>query len=74
MELQKTNFPGLMKDKRTNMIINTNTAEYDRILAQRAKEKSSKDQINSLADRMNIVEKNLEEIKSLLIKALGKND
>lgn len=66
----KTDSPGFVKDPGSGAIINTNDADYKRILAMRAEIKKNKD----ICDKMNALENELTEIKNLLIQVVnGRN-
>jgi hypothetical protein len=58
--------PGYMKDKNTGVVINTNTAEYERILERRRHQK----QLSEVNNEVDSLKQELEEMKKLLKKAL----
>jgi hypothetical protein len=64
--LVETNHHGYVKDTDSGVIINNNEEEYKKFLA--ARESSKKN--NSLCKRLNEVEHEMREIKSLLLKFL----
>ncbi len=64
--LEKTNVPGLVKNKRTGAVINTNEGEYEQILAAREKrrqEESIHMQIKNMAEEI----RNLKELVHRLV-------
>jgi hypothetical protein len=61
-EYDMTNVPGFMKNRKTGVIINTNTGQYDMILAQR---KKAKEEL-SLMQRFERMERNLKLINEKL--------
>ena len=58
--------PGYLKDKDTGVVINTNTAEYERILERRRHQK----EMHEVNNEVNSLKEELEEMKKLLKKAL----
>ena len=58
--------PGYMKDKNTGVVINTNTAEYERILERRRHQK----ELSKVNNEVDSLKQELEEMKKLLKKAL----
>jgi hypothetical protein len=68
--LVETNHLGYVKDTDSGVIINNNEEEYKKFLA--ARESSKKN--NSLCKRLNEVENEMREIKSLLLKFVNGNN
>ena len=68
--LVETNHHGYVKDTDSGVIINNNEEEYKKFLA--ARESSKKN--NSLCKRIDEVEHEMREIKSLLLKFLNRNN
>tara|TARA_B100001287_G_C22414508_1_gene403999 strand:+ start:273 stop:494 length:222 start_codon:yes stop_codon:yes gene_type:complete len=56
----------LVRDSKSNCIINTNKSEYDEYLARRKSKQSEKNKVENLEKDMNILKNELSEIKSLL--------
>ena len=67
--LQKTNTPGFYKDTDTGVIINKNDTDYEKFKAAREEIKKSK----QLAVRMDNLETELKDIKSLLLQLVNGN-
>jgi hypothetical protein len=67
--LQKTNTPGFYKDTETGAIINKNDTDYEKFKAAREEIKKNK----QLAVRMNNLETELKDIKSLLLQLVNGN-
>jgi hypothetical protein len=68
--LVETNHIGYVKDTDTGVIINNNEEEYKKFLA--ARESSRK--TNNLCNRIDEVEKDLQDIKSLLLQLVHRNN
>ena len=68
--LVETNHVGYVKDTDTGVIINNNKEEYKKFLA--AREASRK--TNKLCNRIDEVEKDLQDIKSLLLQLVHRNN
>ncbi len=56
----------LVRDSKSNCIINTNKSEYDEYLARRKSKQSEKNKVENLEKDMNTLKNELSEIKSLL--------
>lgn len=70
MTLVETNHPGYYKDTETGVIINNNEEEYKKFLAQREASKRS----NNISNKINELENDLKDIKSLLQQIInGRN-
>lgn len=66
-----TNIPGLVKDKNTNVILNTNLGEYQRVLALREKKKEDnklKSDIDTLKEEIS----SLKDVVADLVQILRK--
>lgn len=61
---------GLVRDRTTNAIIDVDHAEYQRYMQTKNARRQQLQQVESLEHRINNVEQNLSDIKSLLIKLL----
>jgi hypothetical protein len=68
--LVQTNHHGYVKDTDTGVIINNNEEEYKKFLA--ARESSRKN--NNLCKRIDEVENDLRDIKSLLLQLVHRNN
>ena len=58
----KTNMPGFLKDKKTNVVINTNYNDYLMYKAQQARSKK----VNNLETQMTEIQNNLQKIVAAL--------
>lgn len=58
---EKTTVPGLLKDKKTGVVINTNNGEYEQILAAREKN-NEQNRIKRMLDELNNKVCNLEAL------------
>ncbi len=67
--LVNTNHPGYVKDTKSGVIINTDTEEYKKFLAAREANKNSKNLQRTIED----VQRDLKEIKSLLLQIVNRN-
>jgi len=63
--------PGLMKDRRTGAIINTDTNALDEYKTKKEMFRSMRE-AKSVVDDVNSLKKDIEEIKSLLTRILNK--
>jgi hypothetical protein len=61
-DLIKTNVPGLLKDKNTSMVINSNEGDFARIKASRIKGK----QLLELRNELNQAKKDIQRIFEIL--------
>jgi len=68
--LVQTNHVGYLKDTDSGVIINNNEEEYKKFLA--ARESSKKN--NALCQRMEEVENDLRDIKTLLLQLVHRNN
>jgi hypothetical protein len=64
----KTNIPGYVKDQKTGMVINKDVGDYQIYLAQRSKILSN----NELTAKVEKLETDITEIKSLLLQVINK--
>lgn len=62
MSYEKTDVPGIMLDRSTGQLINTNIGQYDQIKAARAAKKQQQD----LIDRVAALEEAVRELKAKL--------
>ena len=60
----------LIRDETTNAIVNTNSAEYNNYLSNRAKRKQGNERIDNMEDDLKSLKDDINEIKTLL-KALS---
>lgn len=67
MTLQHTNVPGLVKDTKTNTVLNNNLSEYQNYLLQKQRVKKSM----SLEEEINNLKKEMQEVKSALQSILN---
>jgi len=56
----------LVRDSKSNCIINTNKSEYDEYLARRKSKQNEKNKVENLEKDMDTLKNELSEIKSLL--------
>jgi flagellar hook-associated protein FlgK len=70
--LKVQGYDSLVRDTKTNAIVNTSTSEYT-IYMQRVKAREKQgDQIRNAVKEINNLKSELREIKELIIKGLGK--
>ena len=71
--LKVQGYNSLVRDTKTNAIVNTSTSEYT-IYMQRVKAREKQgDQIRNCVKEINSLKSELREIKELIKKGLGKN-
>ena len=63
----------LVRDSRTNQIINTNNTEYEQYLARRKKRKLEKEKSLSVEQDLATLKNEMNEIKSLLKELVNSN-
>lgn len=68
---ETTDIPNLLKDRRTNVIINTNYGEYHRIKAARDKARQNKTELYEMRNEMREFRDGMNEILKLLRKQNG---
>ena len=56
----------LIRDETTNAIVNTNSAEYNNYLSNRAKRKQGNERIDNMEDDLKSLKDDINEIKTLL--------
>ena len=61
----------LVRDSKSNCIINTNKSEYDEYLARRKSKQNEKNKVENLEKDMDTLKNELGEIKSLLKEILN---
>jgi len=72
MKLKVEGFPSLIRDTRSNAIINTNKSEYQIYMARiRAREQQG-DEIRNAVKEINILKAELREIKNLIKEVVKK--
>jgi len=64
----------LLRDPRTNAIINTNKSEYNQYIIQRNLKEEEQQKIQSLESEVTDIKNDLEEIKSLLRSLVNGNE
>ena len=64
----------LVRDPRTNAIINTSKSEYDEYMKARKKNASKSERVEQLETDVNDIKNDLNEIKSLLLDLARKQD
>ena len=64
----------LVRDPRTNAIINTSKSEYDEYMKARKKNASKSERVERLETDVNDIKNDLNEIKSLLLDLARKQD
>ena len=65
---------GLVRDPRTNAILNTNKSEYDEYMKAKRKAASKTEKVERLETDVNDIKNDLNEIKSLLLDLARKQD
>ena len=65
---------GLVRDPRTNAILNTSKSEYDEYMNARKKAASKTEKVEKLETDVNDIKNDLNEIKSLLLDLARKQD
>jgi flagellar hook-associated protein FlgK len=72
MKLKVEGFPSLVRDTRSNAIVNTNKTEYQIYMARiRAREKQG-DEIRNAVKEINNLKAELREIKNLIKEVVNK--
>ena len=66
------NFENLVKDTRTNAVVNTSKSEFQLYLRQRQEWNKNGDKLRNACKEINNLKSELREIKSLLVKVLEK--
>ena len=66
------NFENLVKDTRTNAVVNTSKSEFHLYLRQRQERNKNGDKLRNACKEINNLKSELREIKSLLVKVLEK--
>lgn len=61
------NAPGYLKDTKTKVVINTNEADYQRILERRRHKK----ELETVNEEVNSLKKELNSLKEMITKAMG---
>ena len=64
----------LVRDPRTNAILNTNKNEYDEYIKMRNKNLSEKEKVEKLETDVNEIKNDLDEIKDLLKHLIKRQD
>ena len=63
----------LVRDSKSNCIINTNKSEYDEYLARRKSKQSEKNKVENLERDLSTLRNELDEIKNLLRSLVNGN-
>ena len=66
------NFEHLVKDNKTNAVVNTSKSEFQLYLRQRQERNKNGDKLRNACKEINNLKSELREIKSLLVKVLEK--
>ena len=66
------NFENLVKDTRTNAVVNTSKSEFQLYLRQRQERNKNGDKLRNACKEINNLKSELREIKGLLTKVLDK--
>ena len=66
------NFENLVKDTRTNAVVNTSKSEFQLYLRQRQERNKNGDKLRNACKEINNLKSELREIKNLLTKVLNK--
>lgn len=61
MAIEKTKFPGFVKDTNTGVVINNNTIEYQRILDHR----KHKRELSKVQNKVEVLQKELDAVRQL---------
>ena len=61
----------LIRDNKTNSIINTNTSEYEQYVARREAKNKSNQKIQSIEEEVAIIKDDISEIKLMLKELLN---
>lgn len=67
--LRKTTVPGLVKDTRTNLVINTNTKEYEDIVAQRKRKHETDmlwNELRTLSTTVKALQNEIVELRNMI--------
>jgi hypothetical protein len=72
MKLKVEGQENLVRDIRTNAIVNTNKSEYDIYMKRKRVREQQSDEIRSTIKEINILKQELFEIKSLLKEVIKK--
>ena len=70
--LKVQGFDSLVRDTRTNAIVNTSTSEYKIYMERRKARESQADKLRDVCKEINTLKTELREIKSLITKVLEK--
>jgi len=65
-------YEGLVRDTKSNAIVNTQSSEYEVYISRIQKRKEHSDQIRSVVKEVNILKQELIEIKGLIKEVLKK--
>jgi hypothetical protein len=61
----------LVRDRRTGVILNTNTTEIDRAIKLKKVSEERQNQVNTLTEEVKELKKDMNEIKQLLLNLAG---
>ena len=70
--LKIQNFEHLVKDTRTNAIVNTSKSEFQLYMKRRQERNKNGDKLRNACKEINNLKEELREIKTLIIEKLGK--
>jgi hypothetical protein len=63
--------PNLIRDTRTNSILNTNNEEYSRYLNVTKIKQEEKSKVESIEQELNIIKEDINQVKNLLQQLLN---
>ena len=70
--LKIQNFEHLVKDTKSNAIVNTNKTDFQLYMKRKKERNQTGDKLRDVCKEINTIKKEFREIKSLLIKVLEK--
>ena len=70
--LKIQNYENLVKDTKTNAVVNTNKSEFQLYMKRRKERSLQGDKLRNVCKEINNLKSELREIKSLLVKVLEK--
>ncbi len=67
MKVKFDGHPNLVRDTRSQAIINTDSSAYARYMARKAKQQDKDDEVRAVIRDVNVLKNELREIKNLII-------
>jgi|TARA_R110000803_G_scaffold36101_1_gene77745 hypothetical protein len=67
MKVKVDGHPNLVRDTRSQAIINTDSSAYARYMARKAKQQDKDDEVRAVIRDVNVLKNELREIKNLII-------